>query len=106
MKVYGPKPDEDIGSHRSVVSFAWVKRTLIESFRLSRMNSVEVERLDLKPLNVRATSAKRIGDNALHLSVVSAFSLDSAVGIEPQRHRAHRENRRRKKSDHIAPPPR
>jgi hypothetical protein len=29
----------------------------------------EVERLDLKPLHVRASPSKRVGDNALHLSV-------------------------------------
>ncbi|MSU51145.1 MAG: twin-arginine translocation signal domain-containing protein [Opitutus sp.] len=38
---------------------------------LSRNDSVQVERLDLKPLNVRGTGPKRVEVNSLHLSVVS-----------------------------------
>ena len=38
---------------------------------LSRNDSVKVERLDLKTLNVRANARKRVGVNALHLSVAS-----------------------------------
>ncbi|MSU73429.1 MAG: hypothetical protein EXS43_14005, partial [Opitutus sp.] len=36
-----------------------------------RNDSVQVERLDLKPLNVRGTGPKRVEVNSLHLSVVS-----------------------------------
>ncbi|MSU51019.1 MAG: hypothetical protein EXS37_18335 [Opitutus sp.] len=38
---------------------------------LSRNDSVLVERLDLKPLNVKGTGPKRVEVNSLHLSVVS-----------------------------------
>jgi hypothetical protein len=38
---------------------------------LSRNDSVEVERLDLKTLDVRANARERVGVNALHHSVVS-----------------------------------
>ncbi len=38
---------------------------------LSRRSAAEVERLDLKPLDVRANVQKRVGVNALHLSVFS-----------------------------------
>ena len=34
-------------------------------------DAVQVERLDLKPLNVRATGFKRVEVNSLHLSVAS-----------------------------------
>jgi hypothetical protein len=35
------------------------------------MHAVEVERLDPKPLNVRATDEKRVEVNSLHLSARS-----------------------------------
>jgi hypothetical protein len=47
------------------------RRGRLSAAGLSRNDSVEVERLDLKTLNVRATARERVGINALHLSVDS-----------------------------------
>ena len=43
---------------------------------LSRIYAIEVERLDPKPLNVRATGLKRVEVNSLHLPVDSFWQSE------------------------------
>jgi putative heme-binding domain-containing protein len=64
-----------IGDPRAVEPLLAAARRLGPTV-LSRGNSAEVERLDPKPLNMRATGSKRVEVNSLHPSEVSSPELE------------------------------
>src|SRR5688500_18208863 len=53
----------------------------------SHIHAIEVERLDRKPLNVRATGSKRVEVNSLHLAAdpVSPSERNSIPSFGPRR---------------------
>src|SRR5688572_28046272 len=61
-----------------------------EGENLGRIHAIEVERLDLKPLNVRVTDPKRVEVNSLHLSVDSLWpserSSTAAIRLNSDSH--------------------